>query len=52
LTGDLVTVGLKYADVESRLRFLLAATQAVPLRRDAAAVQSMNLEVLHEHTTS
>lgn len=51
LSGDGIAVGLGRADDGGRLRFVLAAAQPVPLRRMLPALQSMDLEVLHEQTT-
>ncbi|BBY17367.1 NAD-glutamate dehydrogenase [Mycolicibacterium litorale] len=52
LSGDDIAVALARTGDDGRLRFVLAAVAPVPLRRMLPALQSMDLEVLHEHTTS
>ncbi|MFS0897660.1 NAD-glutamate dehydrogenase domain-containing protein [Mycolicibacterium litorale] len=52
LSGDGIALALGRTGSDGRLRFVLAAAQPVPLRRMLPALQSMDLEVLHEHTTS
>ncbi|KUI32721.1 NAD-glutamate dehydrogenase domain-containing protein [Mycobacterium sp. GA-2829] len=52
LSGDDIAVELARTEDDARLRFVLAAARPVPLRRMLPALQSMDLEVLHEHTTS
>lgn len=50
LTGDAIVAGIEGVDGDGRLQFWLAAAQPVPLRRMLPALQSMDLEVLHEDT--
>lgn len=52
LCGDAVTVGLEPAGTDGLIRFVLAAAQPVPLRRMLPALESMDLEVLGEQTSS
>lgn len=50
LSGDAIAVDIRHTGGGGRLRFALAATQPVPLRRMLPALQSMDLEVLQEQT--
>lgn len=53
LAGDEITVRLHHpVHPHEPLRFVLAAGQPVPLRRMLPALESMDLEVINEHTTS
>ncbi|WP_158167463.1 NAD-glutamate dehydrogenase domain-containing protein [Mycolicibacterium smegmatis] len=53
LAGDEITVRLHHpVHPHEPLRFVLAAGQPVPLRRMLPALESMELEVINEHTTS
>jgi glutamate dehydrogenase len=52
LSGDAIVVALDRTPGGALLRFVLAAAAPVPLRRMLPALQSMDLEVLHEHTTT
>ncbi|MGE2732164.1 NAD-glutamate dehydrogenase domain-containing protein [Mycolicibacterium vaccae] len=53
LAGVQIAIGVSRPDDERRpLRFLLASADPVPLRRMLPALQSMDLEVLNEHTTT
>ncbi|KUI30191.1 NAD-glutamate dehydrogenase [Mycobacterium sp. IS-1742] len=52
LRGDDIAVAIGRTGERGRLRFVLGAAQSVPLRRMVPALQSMDLEVLHEHTTT
>ncbi|OKH66683.1 NAD-glutamate dehydrogenase domain-containing protein [Mycolicibacterium goodii] len=53
LAGDEITVRLHHpVHPHEPLRFVLAAAQPVPLRRMLPALESMDLEVINEYTTS
>ncbi|AKS31110.1 NAD-glutamate dehydrogenase domain-containing protein [Mycolicibacterium goodii] len=53
LTGDEITVALHHPVHPNKpLRFVLAAAQPVPLRRMLPALESMDLEVINEDTSS
>ncbi|WNG87191.1 NAD-glutamate dehydrogenase [Mycobacterium sp. ITM-2016-00317] len=57
LAGVAIVVGVRHENPDrpeshSPLRFVLASAQPVPLRRMLPALQSMDLEVINEHTTT
>jgi len=52
LGGDTIAVEIVHGHGQRELRFTLAAATMIPLRRMLPALQSMDLEVLHEHTVS
>ncbi len=52
LAGDDIAVGVTDTAEEGRLRFSLSALHPVPLRRMLPALESMDLEVINEHTNS